>query len=548
MTPAMRCLLLLVVFTGFSFSFAKAAGTNEDLNKIVNQIQQDLGGKDGANAKGDASGNPYAPSLLDQLRSAISSKNTLQIEMLLEVISPRLASGELRKQCETMVAQLRGSREAREKEALNRINAALKHAGEVVRTAKKASDLDPVVLELGRLSASANGEPMSGENEGEPPIEAGTSAAVAGALQKAGHTLSFVAAWQDYLGGAAAGNNGRAREALERLSAPEMSMVGLIPRSGIIAKLDAMQGSREDANQVPGNAEDKTPLVNPPLKLDKTKRNILFDIKKLDDLFPVIQALQAVKARGDMPGFSDSINGILKVLTPLSKAYNELKAGLPASIELSPAENGDQVAQIEITNLRSQLITMALPRYLGLPSDAKAKPGEGPYDYLHRVYSQAIAKEDYPLAERARKAQRYLLEGRISEEKPVPDRPMNLPPQLAARYGASVSPALTSVQLYTNAVNQEKAGQYMLAVLSYEKALAAGSDLVPAKKVGERLAALQSAHPDEFRQGLNLYLAPPSASMWAYPGGAPYGYGPPQPGPSRMLRIPGLGAQGQPEN
>ena len=57
--------------------------------------------------------------------------------------------------------------------------------------------------------------------------------------------------------------------------------------------------------------------------------------------------------------------------------------------------------------------------------------------------------------------------------------------------------------------NQEAAAQYSLAVMSYQTALKSGSDLVPSKVIGERLAAIQTTHPRDFDTGMERFLAPP---------------------------------------
>ena len=109
--------------------------------------------------------------------------------------------------------------------------------------------------------------------------------------------------------------------------------------------------------------------------------------------------------------------------------------------------------------------------------------------------------------------------------------------------------AKSQAELFVSANNQEIAGQYSLAVLSYEQALASGTDLVPPKIIGERLAAIKADHLQEFQQGLDLYLTPPTPRYpagYPYPPGYPYpqGYRPgmpmerPTPPPIPVLPVP----------
>jgi len=54
--------------------------------------------------------------------------------------------------------------------------------------------------------------------------------------------------------------------------------------------------------------------------------------------------------------------------------------------------------------------------------------------------------------------------------------------------------------------NQETAGQYAPAVISYQLALRVPSDSVPVKIIAEHLAAIQRDHPKEYEEGMQLYL------------------------------------------
>lgn len=136
-----------------------------------------------------------------------------------------------------------------------------------------------------------------------------------------------------------------------------------------------------------------------------------------------------------------------------------------------------------------------------MPEGVKAQPGEGPYPFLERIAVEAIGRGDYLLAAKARDVQQLLRDGQ--------------------RYGGMDS---TQAGQYIIARNQETAGQFALAVVNYEKALASASELIPAKAIGERLAAIKLEHPDDFQLGMNNYLSPPLPAN--YPGDrlGPAGY------------------------
>ena len=57
------------------------------------------------------------------------------------------------------------------------------------------------------------------------------------------------------------------------------------------------------------------------------------------------------------------------------------------------------------------------------------------------------------------------------------------------------------------AQNQEEAGQWMLAVISYQRGLRFGGEYVSPRGIGTRLDAIKAAHPAEYDQGLQWFLA-----------------------------------------
>jgi hypothetical protein len=139
--------------------------------------------------------------------------------------------------------------------------------------------------------------------------------------------------------------------------------------------------------------------------------------------------------------------------------------------------------------LRGELAKVLLPRALNLPAGAKPKESETADTFLNRIVTEAVARQDYVLAARARSVQFSLMH--TAENINQGDR---------ARQEA--------LDTFITAHNQEAAGQFTLAVASYEKALTKGNDLVPPKVIGERLDAIKRQHPKEFEQGFNDFVAP----------------------------------------
>lgn len=68
----------------------------------------------------------------------------------------------------------------------------------------------------------------------------------------------------------------------------------------------------------------------------------------------------------------------------------------------------------------------------------------------------------------------------------------------------------TALTQFSAGLNQERAKQYAMAVISFQGALKTGSQLLPAEIIGDHLEAIKAAHPQEFEQGMQLALNPPT--------------------------------------
>jgi hypothetical protein len=66
-------------------------------------------------------------------------------------------------------------------------------------------------------------------------------------------------------------------------------------------------------------------------------------------------------------------------------------------------------------------------------------------------------------------------------------------------------------------LNQEAAGQYVMAVASYEGALRSTSPFVPVKFIGAHLAAIQKDHPPDYAEGLEQPAVPMYGNPYARP-------------------------------
>lgn len=325
------------------------------------------------------------------------------------------------------------------------IDQALKEVADTIRRAKNPAELDSVLEDLRRLQTRAMAPGPSGSK-------------TASASRRAEAARRFVLRWQDYLSKAASGDPDKAREILESLSHEDDN--GLIPRSEILARIHGVAPSEA--------------ATRPAIK------ELLDRIKTLDDMSAAYDTLNTWQSERRRP--LGEIQLAIAALTPLERAYREFKSGSSTNLESLLTEA--RMLPNYVIPVRAQLLALVLPRYLGLPEDLKPGPDEGVHAFLDRIVTDAIAKRNYVLAARAREFQH------------------------AMKYGARETQA-SQAATFIAAHNQEEAGQFALAVASYQKALAMGTDVVPPKVIGERLAAIQQEHPAEYQEGMQLFLAPP---------------------------------------
>ena len=130
---------------------------------------------------------------------------------------------------------------------------------------------------------------------------------------------------------------------------------------------------------------------------------------------------------------------------------------------------------------------LLIPRYAGAPEGTKPQPGETAEDFLLRLSEEAKNRGDVKNTLRCREALQMMGKPNIF---PSTDR------------------AATS--FLAAAKNQEKAGQIVLALTSYQAALKTGSDLIPADWIGQRLEVIKTEHPAEYAAVVERVLSPPA--------------------------------------
>jgi hypothetical protein len=295
-------------------------------------------------------------------------------------------------------------------------------------------------------------------------------------LQELGSLLvsarNFTASWQDYLSARESHDIAAAREVLENLKS-ERAM--FIPRSEILS-LEA----------------------NLPSEVSRVAK-IVMEIKSLDDVRPAIIKLnQGTNSRG-IGQTAEVINALLGI----DKNYQQYKEGFPPTLRFTFQGRSYDPPEIEtkFLQLQAEFYKLIAPSYVGAPKEMVAREDETVTAFLERLEEYGKQQENFGLRLKLSDLRRIMTGNDY------------------------VSQDNSGIAAYNAGKNQEIAGQYELAVVSYQQALRSGSELVPVRAIGERLAALKAGYPEEFRAGIERFMDPPPSRYGSHPyGGNPSYY------------------------
>ena len=483
-------IVLFAVTLGFT---ARATPLDDKIKSFANALKTSLAAK-----------NSVAPMMAGRIPALAegleNSEETPGGEASLDAIVRQLmitdSSPTVQAAGKALLDELAAQKKARLEEQTTRISSVLGRVPAILLKAEKPSELDDILGDLQKVEMPQNG-PYGYDTDTQVLAARVTSA------------YQFVAQWQDFLSDRDSGNFQGAQAALQSLS--NFRAAGdstFVPRSEILARAAALQGkiAPVDRNFAGSAAAPVTPEID--------EDAILKGVKTLDDMEPALKALQAAKgSQAYAAGYTASH------LSKMVEIYAGVKNGLPATFDFSSVNyTGGQPAP-GLARIKSMLILYLFPRYLG-PAAPVPNPGEAVSDYLQRTIDAAEAKEDWLLLQRT-----IMAETRINE----------------TQVNAS------GTQNFLAGLNQEMAGQLPLAVTSYENALRQPDDYLPAKVVGDRLAAIKKDHPADFDAGVKAFQNPP-APVYMNPymmrGGYPPGFtmpgmpGYPNPAAARTAPTP----------
>ena len=351
------------------------------------------------------------------------------------------------------------------------MKAELQRAKDAVNSAKKPEDLDPVLFDLQKYQNNGFGFGMANTvSPGNQDL-----------LQQLLSALEFTKQWQNYLSHLASGQTDQARNDLMAMSQNNFGP-SLIPRSRLLALMNGQQAPAV-ANTNPAT----TPEV-------PEAQKIIDGIKTLDDLPTALAKLN------DLSQQDPFARETAQHLAPMVEVYMDLKNGLPTSVDID-FMGGLTGAGVSI-KANSLLLKFILQHYFDTYKGAPPSDDETPAAYTARVKTDALAGQDWTLLKKALMAHAYLYRN-VAVATGLPDNE-----------AAGLDEVITGI-------SQNEAGQYALAVESFQHALKAGNLDIPAKFIGEQLDAIKRDHPAEYGSGMEAFLAPSMPQQPYYQGMTP---------------------------
>ncbi|MEY2526803.1 MAG: hypothetical protein QOE73_1574 [Verrucomicrobiota bacterium] len=416
------------------------SATPED--EILSRLQSALA-KEAKEREAAHQGTTDYSNVVARIQMAVDSARWQDASMQLNFIVEGKHSPEIVNICRELRSQLLLEVANREDAVVNRIDDAVKKAGQACLDAKNPQDLDTTLRELSEL--------RPGDQTFRPER-------VRAAYSKLDVALNFVAQWQDYLVKKAKGEKKEASAIIQRLI-DHNNVYPVVARSEL---LDRVEPS-------PSPAATATPEK-------QTIKELFAKTKSLDDLDQLVAALH--ECEGDKDHLVET-RALIEQVSMLRTAYAELRAGRygPAfEFYAGHSRTGNLPNAEYIAPLRQQLLAKLLPHYLNTPEVLQPRPDETTSDFLLRFVREAKEKRNWDLALRL-----------LQTFKTV-------------AYANSAEPAWLSADIagYSAIVvadKQERAMQFPEAIASYQKALECNGQNLPVDFISQRLTALRKQHP-----------------------------------------------------
>jgi hypothetical protein len=294
---------------------------------------------------------------------------------------------------------------------------------------------------------------------------------------KLGRLLQGAAYWQDYLSHSRGGDKEGSKGAIRSLLSTEYAE--FFPRSQMLRLLNPAPEAESAAQEEPS-----------PAKISA----ILQRIDSLEKLEKGIAELREFDAWSAAAEVAQQLEGILE-------SYKALQRGTAVELQL-PTQ--DRERHMVITMLRAELLKIGIARLL----DSQFQPQETLQEYFSRVSREARERANW-----AKLGQISVLASAMDMENLL-----------------GLAQDREAIASFLSGLNQEKAHQLQLAVISYQMALKSGSQQIPAEEIGRRIEKIRKEDPDAYTSGLQHFFAASSVppNTWA---------------PSHLQRKTGLPAE-----
>jgi|GEM_PF-4074451 len=467
-----------LVFLAITFALTaslRASPLEKDISQVAKSVQQEIDARQKAAGTSNQA-NPYLNDSSfseDELLYRITHPGNEDPQIIvIRMLAPYTSDG-VREAKKKLLDDMDNEHRALENIYIDTVHDVVKRASNLIFHTEKPSDYDQVIADLSNI---------------ETQHKFGNSPEVQSAAEEAHAADIFFSHWQEYLSAISTGQTEQAKNILRELYTNAASST-FIPRSQLLSRLAALISLRS-GNATPTGENDDT---------SSEAENILDNIDTLDEMPAALEKIRKLS--------SDSReNPPTRLLRQYIEIYEGIKAGLPVSFTMVDTSSDPLIG----ASLKAKMLLFLLQNYFSIKSPL---PGESTTAFIVRVLTEAGEKGDWDLYRKALVAKDYF------------ERRLTASPNSPAMSLVATDPVMSGL-------NQEAAGQYQLAVLSYQSALRSPSNYVPAKIIGERLANIAANHPREYEAALQQVLPTPRPTL-----SIDNGKSPPPPDSSRIFTV-----------
>jgi hypothetical protein len=459
---------LIVMALGISATLLSASPLDDKIATLKKSIIQEIAEQKGKNSTPGLESYQEenlvrSTGMVDgMLANLANSNNDQNTQAALQQVLSQFSSPDVQTAGNAVLTEMRSEQDAKTAAYSASVDALIKRVSLVVLKATKASDLDQLLIDLEKIQQT--GRETYGIDQDRQR-----------ASQRALSAYQFVAGWQDYLSELATGKIQEAQNEMNSLAQNNYGEL-LVPRSDILDRANRL---------TPGtNGHGKNTMPS------ESVRQIALGIQSPDDLAPTLKRIEAMASTQNDPDFSS----VVQSLQSLTKNYEDAKAGMTGF------EFGNSVLMPQFDNpkLYAKLWIFLLEHEFNAYQGPPPVEGESPLQFLENILTDAEKRQDWHEMQQAYLPYSYLEQNSF----------------FLINHGEY---DMRDFGIMLAGLNQETAGQYAPAVLSYENALKSSNTYLPAKFIGERLSGIEKNHPKEYAEGLQLAGLAPTATPAASP-------------------------------